>query len=146
MLGRSILTMGLLAMSLRIAVGWCEHWEASSHAASAITGDLTVTAREIVFGSGRSLPIRKLRSLSFTDDAGRIGPATLYRVTRPGDPLMLHGNTFCRSPVTFVVLWRTTPVMSWEREGRALAAYAGPGEPAPDASAACALFRYDLPT
>jgi hypothetical protein len=143
MLAKTILTLALAG-----AMSGGEHWIATSTAAISITGDLTVRPDRIVFSNGASLPIRRLRSTAFKDELGLTVRATVYRVTRPADPVLLRGNHLCGGtpavPVSYVVLWDSKPVMPGAGDGRAFAAYSGRTEPPANAERACAVLRYEI--
>lgn len=148
MLSHALHTLALAGLVAAGTPGASERWTATSTAAIAITGDVTVRADRLVFSTGASLPIRMVRKLSYTDDAGVTGPATLFRVLKPADPVLLHGNRVCGgSPgasIAYLVAWRSAPIVPGERPGRAFAAYSGRTEPAPNAKAACAVLRYEV--
>jgi hypothetical protein len=72
-----------------------EHWEAVSTTAISITGDVTFAPGRITFGNGKSLPLAAAGSVpGFGAPTGAVD-ATLYRVTAPDDPVLLHGNRLC---------------------------------------------------
>ncbi len=137
----------ILALALAGVTSGGEHWIATSTAAISITGDLTVRPDRIVFSNGASLPIRRVRSTTFTDELGATVRAAVYRVTPPADPMLLRGNHLCGGtpavPVSYVVLWNSKPVMPGARDGRALAVYSGRTEPSANTKTSCAVLRYE---
>jgi hypothetical protein len=144
MLANMILTLALAGFTLG-AEG--EHWIATSTSAISITGDVTVRPDRIVFSTGASLAIRRVRSTAFTDDLGVTARATVYRVANPADPVLLHRNRICGEmtalPIRYVVMWNSKPDSPRAGEGRAFAAYSGRTEPRADTERACAVFRYE---
>lgn len=74
---RLIVLAGARGPTPCLAAGGTEHWTPSSRTASAITGEVTLTASALVFAGGHSLPIRKVGNVTFTDDLGIGGPATI---------------------------------------------------------------------
>jgi hypothetical protein len=139
----------VLALALAgFTFGGGEHWIATSTSAISITGDVTVRPDRIVFANGGSLPVRRVRTVAFTDDLGLIERATVYRVPNPADPVLLHRNRICGEktavPIRYVVMWNSKPNSRRAGEGRALAAYSGRTEPPANTGRACAVFRYEI--
>ena len=137
-----------LALASSTSGGAGERWTAVSKTAMSITGDVTLRSDRIVFSNGVVLPLRKVRTVAFTDDTGFTGRGTLYRVPNPVDPVLLHGNRMCGAtravPVTFVVVWKSKPLPSGGGDGRAFAAYSTSMEPPPSVQRACGVFRYEV--
>jgi hypothetical protein len=79
-----------------------EKWEAVSTTAMAITGDLIFSPDRITFGNGKSLPLAPSGTVPTFSAPMESVNATLYRVTTPADPVLLHGNRLCggRAPNT----------------------------------------------
>jgi hypothetical protein len=104
-----------------------EKWEAVSNTAMAITGDLTFSPGRITFGNGKSLPLAPAGTAPRFDWSGK-KTATLYRVTAPTDPVLLHGNHLCGGPVTFIAVWKPDLVGS-DVDPRGMAAFSGDARP-----------------
>ncbi len=139
---RVAITLALLAPGMAHAE-WQERWTATSTTAMSITGDVTLLSDRMVFATGKSLPISKVKNITFTDDIGEVGPATIYKVTSPADPILLNGNQLCGKAVTYVVIWRPKPFVPRGPAERALAAYSG-SEPGTTANDSCGTFRYEI--
>jgi hypothetical protein len=109
------------------AVAAGEHWEAVSTTAISITGDVTFSPGRIAFGNGKSLPLAAAGAAPHFDWSGK-KTATLYRVTAPADPVLVHGNRLCGAPVTFIAIWKPDLVGS-DIDPRAMAAFSGNAPP-----------------
>ena len=124
------LTMGFTLTGLPQcwAAGGVERWTATSRTAEAITGNITLRSDQIIVAGGKSLPIKMLKDVSFTDDIGKTAPATIYQIVTPADPVLSGGNRICGgpkagAPVQFIIIWHTQPISPGEGAGRAFAAY-----------------------
>jgi hypothetical protein len=63
--------------------------------AMAITGDVTLPPDRITFANHKSFPLAPAGTVpEFAAPMERVS-ATLYRVTAPDDPVLLHGNRLC---------------------------------------------------
>jgi hypothetical protein len=61
----------------------------------AITGDVTLPPDRITFANHKSFPLAPAGTVpEFAAPTERVS-ATLYRVTAPDDPVLLHGNRLC---------------------------------------------------
>ncbi|HEX5325695.1 MAG TPA: lysozyme inhibitor LprI family protein, partial [Acetobacteraceae bacterium] len=118
-----------------------EHWAAVSNTALSITGDVTFSSDQITFQNGRSLSLSPVGGILMADGTNRRIEASLFRVTRPQDPVLLAGNTLCGSPITFIAVWHPAPVGS-DIDPRALAVFSGQTPPT-DGHPGCASFYYD---
>jgi hypothetical protein len=83
-----------------------ERWTAYSKTAVAITGDVTFAPDRITFGNGKFLPLAPAGSIPGYSALGKNVTASLFRVTAPANPLLLHGNRLCSAPVTQIVISR----------------------------------------
>lgn len=109
-----------------------QEWTPSSGTAQAVTGPVTISDEEIVFGNGEALPLRS------------VAPG-LYAVETSDNPLLLNGNTICGPrALTYLVV---------AREGGTLflSAFDGPERPAVSddplsQSGRCALYIYERTT
>jgi hypothetical protein len=145
MLRKVLFAVALTLGGPSVAAPGGEHWTATSTTASAITGNITLEANRIVFSSGGSLPIARIKNGTVDDGMGKKVPASLYRVTTPADPSLKGGNQLCgNGPVTYIAIWHVKPIMPTDAEGRAFAAYTGAAEPPPNAGAGCGTFLYEL--
>jgi hypothetical protein len=115
----------LLAQFCACAAAAGEHWEAVSTTAMAITGDVTFSPDRITFGNGKFLPLAAAGTAPGFDWSGK-KTATLYRVTAPGNPILLQGARLCGGPqaVTFIAVWKPDLVGS-DIDPRAMAPFSG---------------------
>lgn len=121
-----------------------ERWSATSTTAMAITGNVTLDKDKIAFAGGKFLPIERTSNVSLDDGMGHRVPASFYRVTTPGDPVLVQGNRLCDGkPVTYIAVWHVKPIIPTDAEGRAFAAYSGPNEPQPSVKGSCGTFFYE---
>ncbi len=139
---RLTLALAILAPGLARAA-WHEHWIATSTTAMSITGDIMLFDDRMVFSTGASLPIKKINNIAFTDDIGALGPATVYQISTPADPVLLRGNRICGKAIDYVVIWRPKPSSPGQAAERAFAAYSG-AAPGPTTDKACGTFRYEI--
>ena len=115
-------------------------WAAYSSISMAITGDITTTPSEIVFGNGESLPVEVVQERAtgqwgFSTD---IGQATVLQVTKPQNPALIEGNTLCGPQPTFLSLY-VEP-----QGGLTLTVYSGSTVPENSQSDdVCAIYSYD---
>jgi hypothetical protein len=124
-----------------------EKWEAVSTTAMAITGDLIFSPDRITFGNGKSLPLAPFGTVPTFSAPMESVNATLYRVTTPGDPVLLHGNRLCGGrapqPVTFIVVWKPARVGS-DVDPRSMAAFSGDTRPtAAGGPGFCGTYNYE---
>ncbi len=84
-----------------------ERWEAMSHTATAITGDIRLSPHRLKTARA-ALPLAVARDLpAFKAEGGRLVGARVLRVTRPADPVLLNGNRLCgTAPVHWLAVWR----------------------------------------
>jgi hypothetical protein len=135
----ALLAAALLAHSRAWPAPAGEHWEAVSTTALAITGDVTFAPDRITFGNGPSLPLAPAGTVPGFDWSGK-KTATLYSVTAPANPVLLHGNRLCGGreppPVTFIAVWKPDLVGS-DIDPRSMAAFSGSSLP-PASTGQCA--------
>lgn len=85
------------------------HWAAASKVSMSITGDLRLSAGEIVFGDKSALKLSFMGAASginnALDAAGQ--PVRLYRVVDPRELNLLHGNSICRA--TYLTTFEPAP-------------------------------------
>ena len=84
-----------------------ERWIATSTASLAITGNINIDKNTLIFGNGKTdfaavLRQKRNRQLERTGN----GFGTIYKLVPPSDPKLLHGNTLCGTPITYIVLSR----------------------------------------
>lgn len=115
-------------------------WTAYSSISMAITGDITTTPTEIVFGNGETLSVEVVQG-NATGQWGfstEIGQATVLRVTKPLNPALIEGNTLCGPQPTFLSLY-VEP-----QGGLTLTVYSGSTVPESSQSDdVCAIYGYD---
>lgn len=115
-----------------------EVWKPLSHTAD-ITGTIHLSPRRITTANGATLPLAVAADVpAFESDAGTY-PARILRVTRPADPPLGRGNTFCGAPVRWIVVWRQTGFAP----GLGMAVFSGAARPAGEGSPGlCGTFAY----
>jgi hypothetical protein len=136
----------LLAVSCPWAAAAGEHWEAVSTTAMSITGDVTFSPDRITFGNGKSLPLAAAGTAPNFDWSGK-KTTTLFKVTAPDDPVLLHGNRLCGGkgpqPVTFIAVWKPDLVGS-DVDPRGMAAFSGSARPTvAGGSGFCGTYNYE---
>jgi len=125
---RGLAPLSLLAFAQSPALAASlEQWEAVSRTAMAVTGTVQFSADRITFQNGKFLPLAPAGTITVSE--GRESrPATLYRVTKPDDPVLLQGNRLCGGrtpdPVIFIVVWRHRP-FGGDVDPRDLIVYSG---------------------
>ncbi|MGC2409122.1 MAG: hypothetical protein WA441_03740 [Methyloceanibacter sp.] len=118
-------------------------WIAMSKTAMSITGDIVLDDYSLAFKNGKSLdlePYEMAREGDWSGSGEEIS-GDVFKIDPPSNPKLLHGNTLCGAPATYVVLW--TP-----GEGElTLNVYSGDGAPTgtPDVDALCATYSYEAP-
>jgi hypothetical protein len=109
-----------------------EQWEAVSTTALSITGNIRFSPDRITFQNGKFLPLEPAGVVPQFGEAMGTVSATPYRVTKPDDPVLLHGNRLCggKGPqlVTFIAVWKPAPVAS-DIDPRSMAAFSGSTRP-----------------
>jgi hypothetical protein len=126
-----------------------EVWEPASTTAMAITGRITLAPDRITFGNRASLPLEPAGEVTgFLADGQRV-TATLYRVTEPGNPVLLRGSRLCGNgrPIRAIAVWQPPPIGNAPPgQDRSLAAFSGTAPPkAADDPDSCGTFHYELP-
>jgi hypothetical protein len=137
----------LLAHSFAWAASPSERWAAYSNTAISITGDVTFSPDRITFGNGKSLPLAPAGTIPGYNALGRSVTASLFRVTAPGDPLLLNGNRLCggRTPqaVTFILV-SAPEHLQGEPELRSMDVFAGAKPPnAQGGEISCGTYNYE---
>jgi hypothetical protein len=123
------------------AAGIPERWSASSHTATAITGDVQFSPSQITFENGKALPLTLFeKASSFKDDIEGGVMADIYKVVTPADPILLNGNRLCGGakplPVTFIAVWKPKSGGVW------MASTSGATKPK-DMSDICGTYGYE---
>jgi hypothetical protein len=122
----------MLGYSVAVKAAAGEKWEAVSTTALAITGNVTFSPDRITFANDESFPLAPAGTAPEFVAAMGIVSATLYRVTTPDDPILLHGNRLCggKGPqlVTFIAIWKPALVGS-DIDPRRMAAFSGSARP-----------------
>lgn len=136
------LLLSLLPLAMtQTAQAESQDWTATSTTAMAITGDISVEDKQLVFQTGASLDLQAL---------GPNRPG-LYRVTPEQNPELLNGNHLCGDkPPTFIVLAHSADSASLaESQSLHLKVFNGAEAPPAaavvgmDAAGFCALFNYE---
>ena len=132
----------LLAILPNPADAESEHWSAMSKTAMSITGDIVIDGDRLTFADGKSLKLEPYE-MARTGDWAASGDAVagdVFRVVPPSSPKLLHGNSLCAEPASFVVLW------TFGEGELTLNVYSGDAAPTgtPDADALCATYSYEL--
>ena len=146
MTSRTMLVTGLVAALLlrTAAAAAAEQWEATSTVAMAITGNVTFSPDRITFQNGASWPLTLVgHAAAFETALNQRVPADLYKVTAPANPLLLHGNRLCGTPMTYIAVW---PIpASGGREGRGMNVFSSAAAPPPSGlrTGECGLFFYE---
>ncbi|WP_165982195.1 hypothetical protein [Dankookia rubra] len=126
-----------------------EVWEPTSTTAMAITGRITLAPDRITFANRASLPLEPAGEVpDFLADGQRV-TATLYRVTEPGNPVLLRGGRLCSNgrPVRTIAVWQPPPIGNTAPgQGRSLAAFSGTALPkGAEDPGSCGTFQYEPP-
>lgn len=82
-----------------------ERWTAVSTTAMAITGDITLSPQKLV-AAGKTFPLTVAADVTAFGTATGPKAARILKVTVPADPVLLHGNTLCGSPIRWIVVYR----------------------------------------
>jgi hypothetical protein len=118
-----------------------ERWEATSRTAMAITGNVTFSPTKVTFQNGKSLSLEAAGNLADLDTGGTRGPAVVYRVIHPENPVLLNGNTLCGKPATYIAV-----ISAPQRGGRPVrsmeVSYGPPARAISDST--CGVFNYEL--
>lgn len=105
-----------------------ETWRPISKTALSITGKVQFFPSQIVFQNGSSLPIK------VATPEGMDGQ--VFKVLRPADPILVHGNKLCgNGPVTFFV------VSKGDGNDRELAVFTTAAEPGQEKKS-CATYSF----
>jgi hypothetical protein len=126
-----------------------EIWEPVSTTAMAITGRITLAPDRITFSNRAFLALEPAGEIpNFTADGQRV-TASLYRVTEPGNPVLLRGSRLCGNgrPVRTIAVWQPPPIgNAAPGQGRWMAAFSGTAPPkAAEDPSSCGTFHYELP-
>lgn len=140
-----LLTSALLAQSPAPVASPPERWQAVSTTASSVTGNVTFSPDRITFQNGKSLSLAPAgTNPAFQMNRQKVS-ATLFRITKPDDPVLLGGNRLCGGrtprPVTFIVVWKHAP-FGGDIDPRDMAVFSGDTLPAND-DTVCATFSYE---
>ncbi|SFT85669.1 hypothetical protein [Mesorhizobium sp. YR577] len=112
-----------------------DSYVAVSNTAMSVTGDIQFDDFSITFENGKTLSFSGLVSDTFVVDGEEI-PASVYQVSRPGDPVLENGNRLCGSGAV-------TYIANWDDGGRSLIAVFT-GDEAPSSNEEmCASYTYE---
>lgn len=130
-----------VAVSAGQAQAALERWAAVSTTAMSITGDVSFAPDRIRLQNGQSLSLAPAGSISGFATAGGKVDALLYKVTRPNDRPLLHGNHLCGGhPATFIAMWKDAPSGAGINRGMAVFSTRVPPTSENDA---CGTFGYE---
>ena len=109
----------LLFGSVAGALERTQHWDVVSLTAEGITGDIDLSPSRIVFENGAALELSYVGSAPdviqyMADDP----PAKIYRIVKPEDLLLLHGNSLCGGTIPIYVAVMERPdelVTEWHQ-------------------------------
>ncbi|WP_431269459.1 hypothetical protein [Dankookia sp. P2] len=126
-----------------------EVWEPMSTTAMAITGRITLAPDRITFANRASLALEPAGEVAGFLAEGQRVTATLYRVTEPGNPVLLRGGRLCANgrPIRAIAVWQPPPIGNTAPgQGRSLAAFTGTAPPTgAEDPGSCGTFQYELP-
>lgn len=113
-------------------------WMATSKTAMSITGDITVSDRAVTFGNGKRLPLAPVaeRKGQWTPIPG-ILKGKIYKLSPPADPILLHGNSLCGVPATYVVRSQSSA------RALGMTVFTGANEPQGFGDHSCAVYFYE---
>ncbi|OAS24989.1 hypothetical protein [Methylobacterium platani] len=137
MIRTGLVAAAMLAAVPSRAAPEVEHWSALSKTAMAITGDIALSPARLV-AAGRTLPLAVAADVADFGTVAGPAPARILAVTKPADPVLLHGNTLCGVPVRWIVAYRRD-------DGRRLTLAVFGGEARPSAESGpglCRTFSY----
>lgn len=140
---------GCIALALVFALGApaaAAHWTAVSTTAIAITGDITFAPSRIVFANGTMLRLafdRRLHMATWTGLATEGAPVEIYRVVRPANPVLLHGNRLCGALATYLSIVRPTGAAAGDANLVGMAVFAGRRPRAGQLQSPCATYTYE---
>jgi hypothetical protein len=116
-------------------------WLAMSKTAMSITGDIVLDDYRLSFANGKSLDLEPYEMAREGDwsASGDVISGDVFKIEPPANLKLLHGNSFCAAPATYVVLW--TPGES----ELTLNIYSGDAAPTGtrDVDALCATYSYE---
>lgn len=99
-----IVAVGLFCSA---AVADSERWHPATKAAAAITGEVVFDPAKVEFASGSKLPLEYVDEIPGFTWEDKTFSASLYRITEPGNPLLLRGDTLCGGSVRFISVTKT---------------------------------------
>jgi hypothetical protein len=112
-----------------------------SKTAMSITGDIVLDDYRLTFANGKSLDLEPYEMAREGDRSasGDVISGDVFKIEPPANLKLLHGNSFCAAPATYVVLW--TPGES----ELTLNIYSGDAAPTGtrDVDALCATYSYE---
>lgn len=113
-----------------------DSYTAVSGTAMSVTGDIQFDDFSITFANGETLEFAELVRDNFIVDGTEV-PASLYRVSQPGDPELENGNRLCGSgAVTYIASWASGD------SGSVIAVFTGDEAPSSD-DEMCASYTYE---
>ncbi len=102
-----IIAASYLFESNAIPLEGTQHWDAFSRSAEGITGDIDVSSSRIVFQNGMAIELSYVGSVLGVIQVEKDIPAKIYRIVRPKNSILLHGNRLCdQSP--YYAAWAET--------------------------------------
>jgi hypothetical protein len=100
--------------NVAIASGAMQHWDAFSRSAEGITGDIDLSSSRIVFQNGTALELSYVGSIPgiIENTPGNL-PTQIYRILKPQNPILLHGNPLCDQSAYYVA-WVELPMVPFD--------------------------------
>src|SRR5580765_4163675 len=87
-----------------------QHWDAFSVSAEGITGDVDLSSSRIVFQNGTFLELSYVGSIpGIIENTPENLPTQIYRIEKPQNPILLHGNPLCDQSAYYVA-WVELPM------------------------------------
>jgi len=87
-----------------------QHWNAFSRSAEGITGDIDLSSSRIVFQNGTVFQLSYVGSVpGIIENTPENLPTQIYRIVKPQNPILLHGNALCDQSAYYVV-WVELPM------------------------------------
>jgi hypothetical protein len=104
---RAALLAIVLGVVATAAQAEAARWLATSKTAMSITGDIVLDDYSLTFKDGKSLslkPYEMAREGNWSASGDAIS-GDVFKIDPPSSPKLLHGNSLCGAPATYVVLW-----------------------------------------
>jgi len=137
---RSVAVIAALALVAAPSTAWAGitgHWTATATDSIAVTGNITVTDKALIFGNGKKLRLIPVGTRQSVWTPLGAGPGAIYRINPPHDPKLLQGTALCGWPVTYIVLSQSGT------DSLALSVFHGKAQPRRVGNDLCAYYSYE---